>query len=1065
MLPMLMRMILSLSVALLAFNVNALPVRVLQNECTSIQLSTVNNHLLTIDGADEGAEWTAKDGKFVRSFSELGEISKIDYVAAGKLLVVQRLNGAVELLDSGTLAVRQTLAAPLENRDLKVSLSLDTISLLSRDRASYKVFKLGANLMFDEVLTGGPPQDFEIISYAISPDGKEIAILDDVGGLFVRNIQSGALDTIIKKGDRDGSVYYAGSNHLMVSTAEDANLFLTNYRKSGSKWLTDKERVVGKTVIPYLSGDGYLILDDFGFVRGVNTSGLVKTVAEKPWQWMLPVSPELKSAVAPNQGDRLYTCARSMVAWNQKANEIIWSNERISVKDLNVQNISKNGMFAVVADWSGRSAVWNVIKNRFEFELPPLPRLVFPNFSGVSNDGNVFAEVGASGILSIFRRKEGSLLVSHIPIVELDENTREAQGFLFQSDAEHFLTITKKFVASMHLKSSGPPDVLYRLKAENVGCTEFTGMGDYSPDGSLAALGCKEGVAVVDIKKRSGYLVRFEGWEISRVMLTWAPGIQFSKNNEIIVAIRRQAFPGRDRMDEIPSDDVPSVFVYNTETKSMRSFTLSDRSSITSLAYSPRTDSFFVGDYFGGVNEYNLGSGSHLNGFNGFGHPVYGLRYNAENDLIMAWGGNSAIKIIRPVDGKFTESALFFGEGHYIALDDKQRLVASYPGVMNRLGLQGENVSIPEISDSPSRLGEKIPGREAYPMLPIEKFGQVKTKETEGGLQSKVFEVNLSSTDFLDGKSVKVVFYKDGRLVDVVPMSKIDGVGTAKFTVPASPSYEKVEIGLFADGYAFSEIFFTKEYEKRPPPDSKVKGVFVGINKYRESVKYANLTFAESDAEKIAAKFRRLGASVKLFPADVERTSTAVTGFIEKEGMSTAPDDVFVMFLSGHGVNQGGQFYFVAADASSVNNQITGAISGADLSDLISRIPARTVFLVLDACNAGFVSQEVAASYSRLKYQGFSGMNLSKSNKNIYVVAASPAYVEAREGVKGGGGILTKVMLDGFENEQSKSEDKKISAQLLLYYVAEHMPEFSRENFKGLDIRPVLSFGIEDFNF
>ena len=70
------------------------------------------------------------------------------------------------------------------------------------------------------------------------------------------------------------------------------------------------------------------------------------------------------------------------------------------------------------------------------------------------------------------------------------------------------------------------------------------------------------------------------------------------------------------------------------------------------------------------------------------------------------------------------------------------------------------------------------------------------------------------------------------------------------------------------------------------------------------------------------------------------------------------PQDIVIVFLSGHGVNHAGEYYFLTQEAQSDNlndpvSRETAAISSRLLSETINTIPARKTALILDTCAAG----------------------------------------------------------------------------------------------------------------
>ena len=70
------------------------------------------------------------------------------------------------------------------------------------------------------------------------------------------------------------------------------------------------------------------------------------------------------------------------------------------------------------------------------------------------------------------------------------------------------------------------------------------------------------------------------------------------------------------------------------------------------------------------------------------------------------------------------------------------------------------------------------------------------------------------------------------------------------------------------------------------------------------------------------------------------------------------PEDIFLAYLSGHGVNHEGvdsDYYFLTMEADSANLNDPAlrqhaAISSSQLTDWMKQIPARSTALILDTC-------------------------------------------------------------------------------------------------------------------
>jgi hypothetical protein len=155
----------------------------------------------------------------------------------------------------------------------------------------------------------------------------------------------------------------------------------------------------------------------------------------------------------------------------------------------------------------------------------------------------------------------------------------------------------------------------------------------------------------------------------------------------------------------------------------------------------------------------------------------------------------------------------------------------------------------------------------------------------------------------------------------------------------------------------------------------RIYGLFVGVQDYSGAVvgrkrdhAVANLYFPVADAKAIHQAWMRQGKtklydgiSAKVLLEKDVRHETLVEAIL-KASAGAGPDDLFVLFLAGHGyakeigrqVFEPATFTFVCPNFDSNRPYETG-LHCAELSNLIARIPCRKLVL-LDCCHSGSTS-------------------------------------------------------------------------------------------------------------
>ena len=169
----------------------------------------------------------------------------------------------------------------------------------------------------------------------------------------------------------------------------------------------------------------------------------------------------------------------------------------------------------------------------------------------------------------------------------------------------------------------------------------------------------------------------------------------------------------------------------------------------------------------------------------------------------------------------------------------------------------------------------------------------------------------------------------------------------------------------------------------------------VGVSEYEVSSQ--NLTYADSDAEKIAAIF---GSQVNADIYDKVRIKTLLneeaTRISIKDGINSflsdaRIDDMVVLFFAGHGVTDSrGRYYFLGHDGD-MNNPSANGIKQNDFEDdLIASVQAGKVLVMLDSCQSGSVTgrrgtNDITEVVDRLcSATGFTVMSAARGNEYAY---------------------------------------------------------------------------------
>ena len=219
----------------------------------------------------------------------------------------------------------------------------------------------------------------------------------------------------------------------------------------------------------------------------------------------------------------------------------------------------------------------------------------------------------------------------------------------------------------------------------------------------------------------------------------------------------------------------------------------------------------------------------------------------------------------------------------------------------------------------------------------------------------------------------------------------------------------------------------------------------IGVSRYRQAD--FNLQFAADDARAIATTLQRQGAGPlysdahTLVLTDEEVTRESILDSLERFLGRAGPDDVAVIFVAGHGVQDqaSGSYYFLPFPATAQNLVSTGLrMSDFDEMVRVVRHNVRGVVLMLDTCHAGGLRISapglVAADDPTARMSAGEGFFLLAATKPGEDSREEPALVH---------GAFTYALLEGLQGAADADADGLISVSDLFGYVAHRVPQLT----------------------
>ena len=251
-----------------------------------------------------------------------------------------------------------------------------------------------------------------------------------------------------------------------------------------------------------------------------------------------------------------------------------------------------------------------------------------------------------------------------------------------------------------------------------------------------------------------------------------------------------------------------------------------------------------------------------------------------------------------------------------------------------------------------------------------------------------------------------------------------------------------------------------------PPPSLPILHVFViGVNRYRD--KSLELKYAVQDAQALVTTLRSVAAPLfrditftSLLDEQVILTSLEAT--FARIATQAKPQDVFVLYIAGHGVTRDSRYYFIPQDFWYRNDEAirSDAITQDHWQRWLASIPARKSLLLIDTCESGSFPKSLALLRGMAEKTAIA--KLTRATGRATIVAAT-AEQQAVEGYQGHG-VFTYVLLQALQRADTShgNRDGMTSIFELASYVDDQVPIITRQTF-NLEQLPQVHMVGSDF--
>lgn len=215
--------------------------------------------------------------------------------------------------------------------------------------------------------------------------------------------------------------------------------------------------------------------------------------------------------------------------------------------------------------------------------------------------------------------------------------------------------------------------------------------------------------------------------------------------------------------------------------------------------------------------------------------------------------------------------------------------------------------------------------------------------------------------------------------------------------------------------------------------------VALGVSHYKDSSLDKGVKFAASDAATLVARLKEqnkglFSAVTPYILSDDKATRDNLDNTISEAASHMKPDDVFVLYLAGHGTTAGGRYYFVPWEAPNVNGDalLRQSLDEDALRKMLSRIVTKKTLLILDTCSSG--------AFSPLEEEGATGRIERITGRAVMEASASDQM--ALEGYNGHS-VLVAALLDGLS--QATDSQGLVQVSRLGDFVTDSVPKITKD--------------------
>ena len=334
-------------------------------------------------------------------------------------------------------------------------------------------------------------------------------------------------------------------------------------------------------------------------------------------------------------------------------------------------------------------------------------------------------------------------------------------------------------------------------------------------------------------------------------------------------------------------------------------------------------------------------------------------------------------------------------------------------------------------------------------------------------------KLGIELTDQGGGYGQVIIMINDKEVIqdltEIMPVDKLKPEVSMSYSLTGHPNLKEGDLNkISVKAYNKSGSLASRPKnlyllpdENAKKPKQKLYALLAGVSDYQGTE--LDLKFAAKDARDMADALRAgahqyMGVDntdITLLTTDDKNPAYKpnkqnIKRVMDLFAKNATANDILFIYLSGHGINYGGadgDFYYLASDAqngilSDEHVRKSVAISSAEFTEMIKKIPAVKQVMIIDACHSGQLVSNISKNQNSISSSQVRAMETMKDKTGLYVLAGSASDAVSYEASSYGQGVLTYSLLFGIKGPALR-ENEFVDIVKLFQFAMDKVPQLA----------------------